>query len=449
MTFSQRIQSVSELNASISGLLETQFPFVSVVGEISNLRKPYSGHFYFTLKDDRSQLRSVLFKSQQRFLSTLPQEGQHVICHGRISVYEPRGEYQIVVDYLEAVGTGALLQNFENLKKKLADLGLFDQSGKKSLPLLPRLVTLITSPTGAAVHDFLKMATQRCPAVPLEIFPVRVQGSEAPAEICRALDEINRLKKSDVIVLCRGGGSIEDLQPFNDEALAMAVHKSFIPVVSAVGHDVDYTIADFVADARAATPSAAAELILPDHRSLERQISSDVRKLTNSMRNRILTEKQQVSILSSYLGDPGRALEFFMLKTDNAAASLTNGLNRTITARREELHKIMSTLHDLNPAGRVETNRQRCRHLSAILIERVRHMIERRRDSLHRNISLLEAVSPRAVLERGYAIVESPATSLQDSSVLRSADNVLVGDTLRVLLSRGRLLCRVIETEKE
>ena len=256
-----RILTVTELTRSIRGILETEFPFITVSGEISNLRQPYSGHVYLTLKDENSQIKAVLFKLQQKYLRELPADGQKVICRGRISVYEPRGEYQLIIDYLERLGTGELQVAFGMLKQKLADEGLFDPVTKKEIPRFPARIALVTSPEGAALHDFLKVALERYPSQPIEIFPVRVQGKEAATEITNALVQLNQLQRSEVIVLCRGGGSIEDLWPFNEESVARAIYASHIPVVSAVGHEIDYTIADFVADLRAPTPSAAAETI--------------------------------------------------------------------------------------------------------------------------------------------------------------------------------------------
>ena len=253
-----RIFTVTEINDSIRGILEVQFPFVSVAGEISNLRQPLSGHCYFTLKDDKAQIRAVLFKMQQRYLSAMPADGQMVICHGRISVYEARGEYQLIVDTIDFHGTGIMQLEFERLKQKLAAEGLFDEETKKQLPYLPEHITLVTSPKGAAVHDFIRIAQSRCPLTKIAVFPVSVQGDAAAGEISRAIAAINKHLKTDIIVLCRGGGSLEDLWAFNEEKVARAIDASTIPVVSAVGHEIDYTIADFVADLRAPTPSGAA-----------------------------------------------------------------------------------------------------------------------------------------------------------------------------------------------
>ena len=276
-----RILSITEITQSITGLLEPEFPFATVAGEVSNLKRPYSGHLYFTIKDDNAQLKAVLFKQQQRYLSDLPRDGQQIVCRGRISVYEPRGEYQLIVDFLQARGEGSQQLLFEQLKKQLAEEGLFAAEHKKPIPFLPAKIALITSPDGAALYDFLKIALTRFPAIPIEILPVRVQGEEAANEIINGLALINNRKSSEVIVICRGGGSLEDLWPFNEERLARAIHASEIPVVSAIGHEIDFTIADFVADLRAPTPSAAAESIVPDIFKL--------RQFLDSLKQRLLS----------------------------------------------------------------------------------------------------------------------------------------------------------------
>src|SRR3989339_768607 len=269
---SEQIQTVSELTQSIRGVLEISFPFVTVMGEISNLRCPYSGHLYFTLKDDTAQIKAVLFKPQQRYLACTPKDGMKVVCRGRISLYEARGEYQLIVDSLAEKGAGALQLAFDLLKRKLAAEGFFGEERKRPLPLLPEKIALITSPSGAAVHDFLSMAENRFAAVPIEIIPVRVQGSGAMEDIIEAITLCNDRGQNDVIVICRGGGSLEDLWTFNEERLARAIAGSQIPIVSAIGHEIDFTIADLVADYRAPTPTAAAEAVVPSRVQLHAQL---------------------------------------------------------------------------------------------------------------------------------------------------------------------------------
>ena len=266
------IYTVSSLTRDIRERLETSFPLVWVSGEVSNLRQPVSGHYYFTLKDANAQLRAVLFKGDHLHLRYKPEEGRQILCRGRVTVYEARGDYQLIVDYLEPAGLGALAQAFEALKTRLAAEGLFDAAHKSPLPFLPRRLALVTSPTGAAVRDFLRVLRGRFPHIGVVIYPVKVQGPEAAGEIVRALTEVPKYPGVEVIILARGGGSLEDLWPFNEEAVARAIYRCPLPVVSAVGHEVDFTISDFVADVRAPTPSAAVELVVPDRLELERRL---------------------------------------------------------------------------------------------------------------------------------------------------------------------------------
>jgi exodeoxyribonuclease VII large subunit len=317
-SFSPQAQTVTEVTSIIRGILETELPFVSVLGEISNLRQPYSGHIYFTLKDAGAQLKAVLFKPQQRYLQALPEDGMEVVCRGRISVYEPRGEYQLIVDYLDLKGSGALQIALDRLKKKLADEGLFDQAHKKKIPFLPGKIAVVTSPQGAAVRDFLRIAAARYAGIPITIFPVRVQGEGAADEIVQAINTINAQARADVIVLCRGGGSIEDLWAFNEEKLARAIFASHVPIVSAIGHETDFTIADFVADLRVPTPTAAAEAVIPNKRLLSARVSEAGHRLATAMKRKIDHGGYQVKVCRRMLGDPSSALDHYRLATDHA-----------------------------------------------------------------------------------------------------------------------------------
>ena len=287
------IYTVTSLTREIRTRLETHFALVWVSGEVSNLRQPLSGHYYFTLKDAGAQLKTVLFKGNHQHMRFKPEEGSQFLCRGRLTVYEPRGEYQLVVDYLEPLGLGALAQAFEALKTRLQAEGLFAPELKKSLPFLPRRIALVTSPTGAAVRDFLRLLRQRFANLEVLIYPVKVQGLEAAGEITRALEDLSAYPGVEVIVLARGGGSLEDLWPFNEEQVAWAIHRCPVPVVSAVGHEVDFTIADFVADARAATPSAAVELVVPDKAALSRHLDRLGATLAGAFKQRRETARRQ------------------------------------------------------------------------------------------------------------------------------------------------------------
>lgn len=440
-----RILSVTELTRSIRGLLETEFPFVTVSGEISNLRQPYSGHLYFTLKDDTSQLKTVLFKTQQRYLRELPEDGQQVVCRGRISVYEPRGDYQLIVDYLERLGTGELQIAFDRLKQKLATEGLFDEAGKKEVPMFPARISLVTSPDGAAVFDFLKVARHRLPGQPIEIFPVRVQGSSAAAEICEALTVLNQRRNSEVIVLCRGGGSIEDLWPFNEEMVARAIHASKIPVVAAIGHEIDYTIADFVADLRAPTPTAAAEATVPDRKVMLERVHHLKLQLTNSMLQEISDKKQFVNLQKRILGDPSSLLTHSLLYLDNVQTSFIHACKSFLYDQRLQLDLISGRLEKQSPLQKLSYKKQWTMELIRRLHLVMQKQLDKKKADLKAAASLLEAVSPLAVLGRGYAVVRSGKNEKQPGELIQSVDQVEVGKRLEIILQKGKIGSQVTE----
>jgi exodeoxyribonuclease VII large subunit len=295
------ILTVSQLTRSIKTILEKEYRFVRISGEISNLKTPFSGHSYFTLKDGSSQIRGVLFKQQKRFVELTLKDGQEVVCFGRVTVYEPRGEYQLVIDNVDLFGTGRLQAEFERLKRKLSDRGYFSASIKKPLPAYPGRIVIISSPTGAAIQDFLKSTRNRQSPLHIQILPVRVQGTEAAGEIARAIQTANSIKDVDIIVLCRGGGSLEDLWAFNEEKVADAIHLSEIPIVTGIGHEIDFTIADFCADYRCPTPTGVAEKIVPDSHTLLHHI----RTLQNSQRNRV---QRKITFLDRQLQNSLRVL---------------------------------------------------------------------------------------------------------------------------------------------
>jgi exodeoxyribonuclease VII large subunit len=436
-----RIFSVSEITQSIKGLLETEFPFATVAGEVSNLRRPYSGHLYFTIKDDAAQLKAVLFQQQQRYLSELPTDGQQIVCRGRISVYEPRGEYQLIVDFLQARGEGPQQLFFEQLKKQLAEEGLFAAEHKKPLPFLPAKIALITSPDGAALYDFLKVALSRFPAIPIEIVPVRVQGEEAANEIINGLALINKRKSSEVIVICRGGGSLEDLWPFNEERLARAIHASEIPVVTAIGHEIDFTIADFVADLRAPTPSAAAEAIVPDVSKLRQLIESLKQRLFQATAREINDLQRRTQQQKRLLGDPRSRLVHHLLHLDHARAALLHAFEMHLHDCRSQVITLAGRLKEQNPARRLEYNRQWFDEQVRQLNSMMGMQLTRKETALAKAVSVLTAVNPRAVLSRGYSIVRSRPTG----ELICASRQTAVGQDLEILLAEGSIGCEVTE----
>ena len=439
------IYTVSSLTREIRERLETHFSLVWVSGEISNLRQPLSGHYYFTLKDAGAQLRAVLFKGNHQHLRFKPQEGSQFLCRGRLTVYDPRGEYQLVVDYLEPLGLGALAQAFEALKARLQAEGLFAPELKKPLPFLPRRIALVTSPTGAAVRDFLRLLKQRYPNLEVLLYPVKVQGLEAAGEIARALEDLPDYPGIQVIVLARGGGSLEDLWPFNEEQVARAIHRCPIPVVSAVGHEVDFTIADFVADLRAATPSAAVELVVPDKTELHRRLNRLGASLLSTFNQHQGMAGRHLDLMARRLPDMGRRLVDLRLKLDDRAEVLGRRTRRRLTVQRQHLRLAASRLVLLNPRRALVAWRPRLEQAANRLGQSFRRGLETRRRHLDYCQSHLDNLNPLAILQRGYAV----ATLLPQETVIRDAGQVPVGAGVRVRLARGRLDCEVQKVGSE
>ncbi len=441
----RHILTVSELTARIRDLLAKNFTDILVQGEISNCRPAQSGHIYFTLKDDRSQVRCVFFKQQQRGMKFRPEDGLQVMVRGSISVYEPRGEYQIFVEKLEPVGRGALQLAFEQLKKRLEAEGLFDTSRKKPLPLLPSRIGLITSPKGAAVRDVVRILRRRFPNVHLLVFPVRVQGEGAAEEIVKALKFFNARKIVDALILARGGGSMEDLWAFNEEPVARAIAASEIPVITGVGHETDFTIADFVADVRASTPSAAAELVVQTRREFDKHIAELRGALAEQMRYRILVLSRRIHELSAR---PGFRRPFDLLRqqrqrADEMTARLALGLRARLEQSRKRFNAAYLRIISFDFRVKIAAFRLRLERRSADLGVRAERLLRAKRERLARLALQLEERSPLKVLERGYAIATDAS-----GAVLRDAAQVQIGDPVSLQLHRGRLTTEVTKKDE-
>jgi exodeoxyribonuclease VII large subunit len=444
------ILTVSQLTGQIRDRLEGEFADIWVQGEISNCKPAASGHFYFSLKDQSAQLRAVLFKSSARLAKFQVKDGLSVIARGRISVYEPRGEYQIIIDYMEPAGYGALQLAFEQLKAKLAAEGLFDASRKKRLPLLPQRIGLITSPRGAVIADMLRILRRRFENLQLLMFPVKVQGEGSADEIVRALRYFNLPPERqirgemDVIILARGGGSIEDLWSFNEEKVARAIAASRIPVISAVGHETDVTIADFVADLRAPTPSAAAELVVQRKDQLADRIAGLQQSLRERARYRLLDFRHRLAELSRARAFESveRVVRQRMQRTDELAHELLEALRRAVVGSERRLEGVEGRLARLNVARRLESERRRAGQAEAALTHAVRRELDRRINRIESLRSQLGNLSPLSVLERGYALVYGP-----DGRLLLDAANAHPGDDISARLARGRLSARVRDTQ--
>jgi len=436
----RRSLTVSELTARLRDLLAKNFTDILVEGEISNCREAQSGHFYFTLKDDKAQVKCVWFKQQMRGVKIRPEDGLKCSVRGSISVYEARGEYQIYVESLEPAGRGALQLAFEQLKKRLEAEGLFDARHKKPLPVLPSRIGLITSPTGAAVRDVVRILRRRFPNVCLALFPVRVQGEGSALEIVKAIKFFNLQKTVDVLSLGRGGGSMEDLWAFNEEIVVRAIFESQIPVISGVGHETDFTIADFVADVRASTPSAAAEIVVQTRREFDRHVSSLQDALGEQMRYRILVLSRRVHELSARRGFR-RPLDLLRQRRQRAD-ELTSRVALGLKARLEHSRKRYTAAHlriaSFDFRMKIAALRLRLDKRSVELGTRAERLLEKKRERLERLSLQLQERGPLKALERGYAIATDTA-----GNVLLSAEQVAIGDSVRVHLSRGRLTTQV------
>ena len=433
------VYTVSELNANIKNLMEENFPLVWIFGEISNFRVPASGHFYFTLKDKASQISSVMFRGQQRNLKFEPEDGQNVTGMGRVSVYEPRGTYQIILEYLEPSGAGALQIAFEKLKKRLAAEGCFDEAHKMPLPFLPNNISIITSPSGAVVHDILHIINRRFPNVSIRIIPVKVQGEGAVEQIVSALELLNTTIAADVAILARGGGSLEDLQAFNSEQVARAIFASKIPIISAVGHETDYTISDFAADLRAPTPSAAAELVVPDKLELERRCNEVLRQLKDRIYYYFKYFKQKLNENNKRLIDPRRKIEDSCLKLDDLTARLNRALRHRIRRERENRDFWDDRLGANNPKHLLENIKKQLEQNYNNFIKSFEIYTNLNQMKNRELAAKLAVLSPLAILARGYSITRT----IPEKTVVKDPGVVALDQELEVMVAKGRLFCRV------
>ncbi len=438
----ERVLTVAALTEKIKTCLEDTFDPVWVEGEISNLRRPASGHIYFTLKDDRAQIRAVWFKpfpGSARERAFDMEEGLAVICRGRISVYTPRGDYQLLVGAVEPKGLGALQKAFEQLKSRLEAEGLFAETHKKKIPFLPSCIGIITSPTGSVIRDILHVTKRRFPSIPLLIAPVRVQGSEAPPEIVRAIENMTTVGKADVLILARGGGSLEDLAPFNDEQVARAIFACPIPIISAVGHETDYTIADFTADLRAPTPSAAAELAVPHREDLKAALHSLRHRLVQNLVRRKGEIDQQWNLLQERLRNPRRHIDDFRLTLDDCQERLKTRLRLHLRNQATHIAHLEVRLTQASPGERSRQSRFILESYLKSMIAAIEQRVDSSRQILQKDMALLESFSPLAVLNRGYSITFRSATN----EVIRDVRCVHDGEEVTIRLAKGRLTAAV------
>jgi exodeoxyribonuclease VII large subunit len=442
----RRVFTVGELNAAIRGLLDREFGAVWVSGEISGTRLAASGHYYFTLKERDSQLRCVCFRQTARYLKFKPQDGVAVVARGRVDVYEARGEYQLLVEALEPQGHGALQLAFEQLKKKLAAEGLFAAERKRPIPKYPRRIGIVTSPSGAAIRDLLHVLERRFPGLHVRLFPALVQGEGSVEDVCRGLRYFSESGWADVVIVGRGGGSIEDLWTFNEEAVARAIAACAVPVISAVGHETDVTIADFVADLRAPTPSAAAELAVGTRQAIDERLTGAFTQLMQVMRYRLAVASRRLhergidratTLFSRRLG---RSLQ----RVDELDYRARQLLRRAMDTRRARLRELAARLSMLDLRLRLARTRRRLEIADSAALEGVRLRLARARARLEPLAAELHQLSPLRVLDRGYAIVED-----ERGVILKQAADVAPGAAIGVRLAKGRLKARVTESVPE
>jgi exodeoxyribonuclease VII large subunit len=433
--------TVSQIVQLASRLVEAHFGEIWVEGEVSNLRRPSSGHVYFTLKDARSQLAVVMFRSAVTRLKFRLEDGEKLLCRGRLAIYDAQGRFQLTADAAEPEGTGALQLAFEQLRKKLESEGLFDPARKKPLPLLPRTIAVVTSPTGAALQDIIRVLHDRC-AVRVVVCPTAVQGAEAPAEIVEALARADNLG-ADLIILGRGGGSLEDLWAFNTETVARAIFAARTPIISAVGHEVDVTIADLVADRRAPTPTAAAEMAVPCATDLQAQLGLQRTRLHRAVQQQLRRGTLALERLLRRLGTPRVLLERARLRLDDARSRLEAAARQKIRLDAARLHQASGRLAGQEPRVRLGHDRAKLVAFKTRLVSSAVHELEGARSELDRLTAQLSALSPLGVLARGYSLVLD-----EQGKVVRDARSVHIGDPLLIRFSRGEVLCTVVKLRK-
>ena len=439
-TNNQDIVSVSDINNLAKGLLEKDLSNVWIQGEISSFTAHGSGHWYFTIKDKKSSLSCVMFKFENQNIMFDPKVGDDLILNGNISIYAPSGRYQFNVKHIEVFGEGALLKAFEDLKKKLTDEGLFEQNKKKDIPVLPLSIAVITSETGAVFKDIINVLRRRSPSIRLTLIESQVQGRSADKEICKAIKKANEVGDFDLIILARGGGSIEDLWCFNMESVARSIAESDLPLISAIGHETDFTISDFVADLRAPTPSAAAEIVSQNHSTLVTSLTRIQTDLDSLLVNKIRKLKDDLKNRSALLRHPGEKLRETSQKLDNLEIRMKSLLVKISIEKKGKSDRSISLLKNLSPLGVIKSNQNKV-HVNLVNLQNsVKVNIEEQKKRYLKYINTLEAVSPLSVLGRGYSIVSS-----EENKIISSSDELKVSQKIKARFKEGQVIAEVIE----
>lgn len=433
------IYKVTRLNREVRAVLEGSFPVLWVQGEISNLARPASGHIYFSLKDQHSQVRCAMFKNRLRSVKFAPENGMEILARANVSLYEGRGEFQLIMEHIEPAGEGALQRAFDELKQRLHKEGLFEDQHKQNIPAYPKSITVITSPSGAAIRDILQVLNRRYPLAEVNIYPVPVQGENSAEKIVSALQLAEQRQESDVIILARGGGSLEDLWSFNEEIVARAIYQCSIPVVCGVGHEIDFTIADFVSDQRAPTPSAAAELISPDIIELQNNIRQIETVLSRNIHNKIDRHTQTLAQLEKRMPNPARQLQNISQGLDDLGLRMQQAMKGIFVHKRADLLQITSEINYFNPLQLLKLNKEKCQFLYEQLQSNLSHILEIADARMKHAAHALHTVSPLATLQRGYAIV----TYGDDNRIVRNADELKENDEIKTRLAKGQIISKV------
>ncbi len=435
MQTERTILSVSQLNNEVGQLLAQGFPALWVEGEISNFVRAASGHLYFSLKDSGAQVRCAMFRNRAMYMKLQPRNGLKVTVRGKVGLYEPRGEYQFIIEHMEDAGEGALQRQFEELKRTLQARGLFAEEHKKPLPSFPACIGVITSPTGAAIRDILNVLKRRCPQIPVRIYPVLVQGEGSKEQIMKAIHQADSEQHCDVLILARGGGSIEDLWSFNEATVAQAIYACQTPIISGVGHEIDFTIADFVADVRAPTPSAAAELVSPDMGTHQTHLQRLLQQLQRNQLRRIQLAGEHLHRLRQRLENqrPTNRLQQKIQRLDELDMRLRNALSRRLRQQQERLGNLQTRLQTQSPVRPIRQQQEQLARIHQTLIARIQQRLEKAQGRLQMQAGQLHALSPLATLERGYSIAYHAKTG----QVVRNASTLKLGETVSTTLKDG------------
>ena len=443
----QSVISVSELNKKAKSLLDKGIPKLWIEGEISNLAKPASGHMYFSLKDEMSQIRCAWFKQRQLQNTLNIVNGSKMLALGKIGLYEPRGEYQFIVEKMEIAGEGDLKRKYEDLKRKLSAEGIFSEENKSELPNLPKRIGVITSPSGAAVQDILTVLNRRFPIIPIIIFPVAVQGEQAAPQIQNALKKANFRADCDLLILARGGGSLEDLWAFNEEIVARAIFDSEIPIISAIGHETDVTISDFTADLRAPTPSGAAELAVPDQHDWIKSIDNISEKINTIITQQINSKSQLSDWINKRLSQssPMMTVKRQIEKSNNLQKMLSSSILQNLSRQEKNIHQLKSNLNEVSPRLKIHTQLSRIKELNQKITSCSDHLLEGLNNRIKLASKTLNSVSPLRTLDRGYAIARDAKTK----NVIMSADAIEIENDIEVKLAKGEIKVTVIEKHSD